>query len=141
MKSWIARKTTLYRASQADHSRPVLLGERCVCGYTFFPPHKFGCENCGREAGSLETIELVAQGTLQSVAVIERQFRPDGKQPLIVGEVLLLSGLSIIAVLDITDPSDLSIGQKMFGKLWTGGEDGEGKMIMDCYFSPGGGVA
>jgi uncharacterized protein len=65
-------KPLLYRLKGTDAlpNHPALLGTRCTCGHTHFPPHHYGCEQCGRHGAALTDVALNGRGELVSVATV-----------------------------------------------------------------------
>jgi len=107
----------------------------------FFPPHRFGCEACGESPDALSIVKHPAAGTLKAFTVVHGQSRPDGKVPLVLGQVLLDSGPSIAAILDVEDQESLAAGQKVYGTIVPAGpEDSKGRTTVDLLFSTKGGA-
>jgi uncharacterized OB-fold protein len=112
-------------------ARPSILVGRCSCGHSFHPPHRYGCERCGRDGNATEIVECEARGVLTAVATVHAH--PKLRTPFVLGRITLDRGPSIEAWLDAT-PGALTIGKRVEGTLVPGGTNDSGAPIMDCRF-------
>ena len=140
MTQQIARHETLFTVPEAQDAPPALLAGRCLCGYVFFPPHRFGCEACGAGPDEISIVEIAARGILKSFARSHLETHPDGGTPYIVGEVLLDEGPALPVVLAARDETSLSPGMRVVGKLVPDKPDDQGRVYVDCHFAPEGGA-
>ncbi len=105
--------------------RPALNGGRCrACGYVYFPPQWYGCENCGAPSEQLESKSLRGEGALSSFATVHLHQGKDIEAPFTVGVIVLDDGPAIRALL--TQPTDegLKIGDRMSAVIVTASGDG-----------------
>lgn len=140
MKERLPRQKSLFTVPASVEDPPSLLCGRCSCGHVFFPPHRFGCEDCGAGQEAITISEEPATGILKAFAVVHGQSRPDGKGPLVVGRVLLDNGPSIMATLDVENQGELAAGQRVCGTLVPDGRDTKEKIPVDLLFTLKGGV-
>ncbi len=88
----------------------VLLGSRCTECERYFFPHRKRCARCAEP--TTEPVELSREGILDSYSLMTRKpkyCRVD--PPYILGEVSIPEGIVIYAVIHITDPEALEMGQ------------------------------
>lgn len=135
----VPRQESLFTVPASPGDPPALLCGECSCGHVFFPPHRFGCEACGAGPDAVSVVEYPARGTLKAFTAVHGQSRPDGKSPLVLGQVLLDSGPSIAAILDVQDQESLVAGEKVYGTLVPAVEDSKGRTVVDLLFSTEGG--
>lgn len=92
-----------------------LRGVRCRnCGSILFPPQSYGCEACGAEGGSLETVEFSSQGTLYSFTTV--YVHPKIETAYQVAEVQTEARQHVRARLDHPDPH---VGDSVVGRIQT----------------------
>jgi len=75
----------------------VLLGNRCLCGYVFFPPQAYGCQRCG--GTDLMSAPLRGTGTLLASALVHVHARPGRIAPFTIGTIRLDDGPILRALL------------------------------------------
>ena len=95
---------------------PSLTGSRCtMCSRVAFPAIAIGCDQCGAQESSLETVALGSSGTLYSFATV---FLHQGnlEPPFTVGEVQLDAGPLIRVTMASVEP-ELSIGETVHA-IW-----------------------
>jgi uncharacterized OB-fold protein len=95
-------------------AQPALNGRRCrACGYVFFPPQSYGCEDCGAPADQLESKSLRGAGTLASFATVHLHQGKDIEAPFTVGLIVLDDGPAVRAILTQRTDEGLKIGDRM----------------------------
>lgn len=117
-------------------NHPSLKGCRCKCGYVYFPRQHYGCEACGRTGNDIEEIKLSGKGKLLSFATVHRSTLDKYKAPYIVASILLDDDCVTRALLNVTDDSQLKVGQIVYSTLTIVGHDEQGKKIVDLQFTP-----
>jgi len=94
--------------------QPALSGMRCrACGYVFFPPQSYGCENCGAPGDRLEPKSLRGEGTLASFATVHLHQGKDLEAPFTVALIVLDDGPAVRALLTQRSDESLKIGDRM----------------------------
>lgn len=105
---------------------PSIVGHRCLqCGRAAFPPDPYGCERCGADVDRLQSISLVAAGTIRAVATVHRHHHPRPETPFTVATIVLDDGIALKAILD-GDVSGARVGARVTGVIvpWETHEDG-----------------
>ncbi len=127
----VLRQPTLV-AVPADGSHvPTLRARRCACGHVFHPPHRYGCEKCGRDGGATEPVEIEARGTLTALATVH--VHPKLPTPFALGRVTLDAGPVIEAWLGGT-PTTAMLGTRVRATLVEGGAADSGAPLLDVRF-------
>lgn len=132
-----AKHPTLYTAPAGPDAEPVLLGRRCACGYTFFPPQDYGCEKCGAGPEDLSAVELPGQGKLLSFTTVRHHWGNDPELPFSAGSILLDDGPVILGLLTSKEGADLAIGQRVHATLIETAKDKADNVTVECRFASG----
>jgi uncharacterized OB-fold protein len=112
---------------------PTLAGSRCgACGRIAFPPVTIGCDVCGAEQISLETVDLETVGRLYSFATVHLH-RGDLETPFTIGEIQLEAGPLIRATMAPNQP-DLRIGQQVHAIWRVTDVDDQGHEVVEPVF-------
>lgn len=112
-------------------SAPRLRVRRCSCGHVQFPLQTFGCERCGASAEQGAETSVPARGVLIGVATVFAHTKLP--TPYAVGRVLFEDGFALDARLD---GGELSIGQRVHGRLVTSRDERAGELL-DLVFTKG----
>jgi uncharacterized protein len=95
-------------------AEPTLNGRRCrACGYVFFPPQTYGCEDCGAAGDQLEAMALRGAGVLASFATVHLHQGKEIEAPFTVGLIVLDDGPAVRAILTERTDKSLKIGDRM----------------------------
>jgi uncharacterized protein len=131
--SWVVLRHPQLVSASGPAELPRLRARRCACGYVFHPPHGFGCERCGRSGEETQPIEIAAEGVLAAFATVHAH--PRLPAPYVVGRIALDGGAVLDAWIDGTEAS-LRLGQRVQGKLVSGGTNDTGEPLFDLRFAP-----
>ncbi|MCC6438478.1 MAG: hypothetical protein IT196_25870 [Acidimicrobiales bacterium] len=98
-----------------------LSASRCpACGRLATPPEPYGCEGCGAPAGTLESTELVAAGSVRATAMVHRHHKPDPATPFTVVEVVLDGGGPALKGVLAPGLDPPAIGERVSGAVLDG---------------------
>ena len=116
-----------------DSGIPRLRARRCACGYLFHPPHAFGCERCGASGEQTAPVAIAAAGVLTAFATVHAH--PKLPVPFVLGRVALDDGPVLDAWIEGVEAS-LRLGQRVQGRLVSGGLTEAGEPVLDLRFAP-----
>jgi uncharacterized protein len=112
---------------------PSLTGSRCrACGRVAFPAITIGCDQCGAEESSLESVALGSSGTLYSFATVFLH-QGDLDPPFTIGEVQLDAGPLIRVTMASVEPEP-SIGETVHAIWHVAKTDEQGDEVVEPVF-------
>lgn len=113
---------------------PAIIGHRCRrCQRVAFPPDPYGCERCGVGVDELESVDLVAAGTIHALATVHRHHHPRPETPFTVATIVLDDGVTLKGVLE-GDPTGAEVGQRVEGVTVPWEQDEDGTEVVDLRF-------
>jgi uncharacterized OB-fold protein len=127
----VLRQPALVEAPAGSRELPKLRARQCACGRIFFPPHDYGCEQCGRDGTATHAITLEARGVVAALATVHQH--PKLPVPFALGRVTLDAGISVDVRLAHTH-GDPYLGARVHGVLVRDASSESGAVLLDLHF-------
>lgn len=133
------KKPGLFLIPRQEGALPSVFVGTCMCGHTYFPPHLFGCEVCGKGPESLKISEYPAKGRLKAFAASHHIAKNKGKNVVFIGEIILENGPLLVANIEASNEETLKKCKNVTGKLIEITVNEKGEKTLDLIFEPVGG--
>ena len=108
--------------TSVDGDRPRLRATRCgSCGTRYFPPQRFGCEECGADGDALADELIDGSGTVNASATVHHH--PFGLAvPFAVAEIVLDAGPTVRGLLDTPTDEGVRPGDRVGAVVVSSGD-------------------